>query len=316
MKQLAGGVPTASFDRRDLMNKAKEKRRFIILCLAPAIILFTVFMVYPTINVFLMSTLKWGGFSDVKDFVGIQNFLILFEDMNFIRAFQNTIFVIVIVTIFTLALAILFAAILVREKIKGQNFFRVIFYIPNILSIVVIGAIFSAIYDPSTNGLLNSFLSLFHEEGWIGVQFLGDQSIVMYSIAFALIWQAIGYYMVMYMASMSSIPAHYYEAAELDGCGKVKQFFTITLPLIWTNIRTTLTFFVISTINLSFLLVQVMTTGGPDGASRVLLFYLYDQAYNNASYGYGMAIGAITFLFSFLLSAVINKITERDDLEF
>ncbi len=298
------------------MNKTKEKRRFVILCLAPALILFSVFMIYPTINVFLMSTLRWGGFSDFKEFVRIQNFLILFEDMNFIRAFQNTIFVIVIVTVFTLALAILFAAILVREKIKGQNFFRVIFYIPNILSIVVIGAIFSAIYDPSTNGLLNSFLSLFHEDGWIGVQFLGNQSIVMYSIAVALIWQAIGYYMVMYMASMSSIPAHYYEAAELDGCGKIKQFFSITLPLIWTNIRTTLTFFVISTINLSFLLVQVMTTGGPDGASRVLLFYLYDQAYNNASYGYGMAIGAITFLFSFLLSAVINKITERDDLEF
>ena len=298
------------------MNKTKEKRRFVILCLAPAVILFAIFMIYPTINVFLMSTLKWGGFSDIKEFVGINNFVILFQDMNFIRAFQNTIFVIVVVTVFTLALAILFAAILVREKLKGQNFFRVIFYIPNILSIVVIGAIFSAIYDPSTNGLLNSFLSLFHGDGWIGVQFLGNQSIVMYSIAFALIWQAIGYYMVMYMASMSSIPAHYYEAAELDGCGKIKQFFMITLPLIWTNIRTTLTFFVISTINLSFLLVQVMTTGGPDGASRVLLFYLYDQAYKNASYGYGMAIGAVTFLFSFLLSATINKITERDELEY
>ena len=133
------------------MNKKKEKRRFIILCLAPAVILFTVFMVYPTINVFLMSTLKWGGFSDEKTFVGLNNFLILFKDMNFIRAFQNTIFVIVIVTIFTLALAIIFASILVREKLKGQNFFRVIFYIPNILSIVVIGAIFSAIYDPSAN---------------------------------------------------------------------------------------------------------------------------------------------------------------------
>ena len=143
------------------MNKKKEKRRFIILCLAPAVILFTVFMVYPTINVFLMSTLKWGGFSDEKTFVGLNNFLILFKDMNFIRAFQNTIFVIVIVTIFTLALAIIFASILVREKLKGQNFFRVIFYIPNILSIVVIGAIFSAIYDPSANGLLNSFLGLF-----------------------------------------------------------------------------------------------------------------------------------------------------------
>ena len=169
------------------MNKKKEKRRFIILCLAPAVILFTVFMVYPTINVFLMSTLKWGGFSDEKTFVGLNNFLILFKDMNFIRAFQNTIFVIVIVTIFTLALAIIFASILVREKLKGQNFFRVIFYIPNILSIVVIGAIFSAIYDPSANGLLNSFLGLFMGKDWQGIPYLGNQSIVMYSIAFALI---------------------------------------------------------------------------------------------------------------------------------
>ena len=115
------------------MNKTKEKRRFVILCLAPAVILFAIFMIYPTINVFLMSTLKWGGFSDIKEFVGINNFAILFQDMNFIRAFQNTIFVIVVVTVFTLALAILFAAILVREKLKGQNFFRVIFYIPNII---------------------------------------------------------------------------------------------------------------------------------------------------------------------------------------
>ncbi len=298
------------------MNKKKEKKRFIILCLAPALILFTIFMIYPTINVFLMSTLKWGGLSSDKTFVGLNNFSILFQDMNFIRSFQNTILVIVIVTVFTLALAVIFASILVREKLKGQNFFRVIFYIPNILSIVVIGAIFSAIYDPSTNGLLNSFLSLFNGKAWEGIQFLGDQSIIMYSIIGALVWQAIGYYMVMYMASMSSIPAHYYEAAELDGCGKIRQFFTITLPLIWSNLRTTLTFFVISTINLSFLLVQVMTTGGPDGSSRVLLFYLYNQAYDNASYGYGMAIGAVTFIFSFLLSAIINKVTEREELEF
>ena len=298
------------------MNKKKEQRRFIFLCLAPAVILFTIFMIYPTINVFLMSTLKWGGLSNDKTFVGLNNFSILFQDMNFIRSFQNTIFVIVVVTIFTLSLAIIFASILVREKLKGQNFFRVIFYIPNILSIVVIGAIFAAIYDPSENGLLNSIVGIFQGKGFEGIPFLGDQAIVMYSIVGALVWQAIGYYMVMYMASMSSIPAHYYEAAELDGCGKMRQFFTITLPLVWSNIRTTLTFFVISTINLSFLLVQVMTTGGPDGSSRVLLFYLYDQAYNNASYGYGMAIGAVTFIFSFLLSAIINKITQREEYEF
>ena len=269
-------------------------------------------MILPTLNVFWMSTLKWGGLSADKTFVGFNNFVLLMQDMNFIRALQNTILIIAVVTVITMAVAILFASILVREKIKGQNFFRVIFYIPNILSVVVISSIFSAIYDPSENGMINSVLMLFKPESWETVKFLGDQSIVIYAIIGTMIWQAIGYYMVMYMASMSSIPEHLYEASALDGAGKIKQFFSITLPLIWDNIRTTLTFFIISTINLSFLFVKVMTSGGPDGASETVLSYLYKQAYNNASYGYGMAIAAVVFIFSFILSFIINRATERD----
>ena len=255
-----------------------------------------------------------GGLSANRKFVGLNNFVILSKDMNFIRALQNTLFLIVIVTVITLVLAVVFAAILTREKIKGQNFFRVIFYIPNILSVVVISAIFSAIYDPS-NGLLKIIIGLFKPENWTTIKFLGNQQIVIYSIAGAMIWQAIGYYMVMYMASMSSISVNLYEAADLEGANKIQEFFNITLPLIWDNIRTTLTFFIISTINLSFLFVKVMTSGGPDGASETVLSYLYKQAYNNASYGYGMAIGAVVFIISFILSAVVNKATARDVIE-
>ncbi|HAG65603.1 MAG TPA: ABC transporter permease, partial [Ruthenibacterium lactatiformans] len=199
--------------------------------------------------------------------------------------------------------------------IKGQNFFRVIFYIPNILSVVVISAIFSAIYDPN-NGMLNSLIALFREPGEVPTLWLGNQQLVIYSIAIALVWQAIGYYMVMYMASMASIPESIYESVNLDGAGRVKTFFSITIPLVWTNIRTTLTFFIISTINLSFLFVKAMTSGGPDGASEVILSYMYKQAYTNSSYGYGMAIGAVVFIFSFALSAIVNKVTKREPLEF
>lgn len=294
------------------MNNKKQKRNFVIICLAPAIILFSVFMIYPTLNVFWMSLLKWGGLTGDKVFVGFSNFTKLANDMNFIRACQNTIFLIAIVTVVTLALAIIFASILVREKLKGQNFFRIIFYIPNILSVVVIAAIFSAIYDPAT-GLINSVIAIFKPETWQSIKFLGDEQMVIYSVAGALIWQAIGYYMVMYMASMSTIPEHLYEAAALEGAGKLQQFFKITLPLIWDNIRTTLTFFIISSINLSFLITKVLTPGNP--ASETVLGYLYKQAYNNSSYGYGMAIGAIVFIFSFILSAIVNKATERDVLE-
>lgn len=168
---------------------------------------------------------------------------------------------------------------------------------------MVIAGIFSAIYDPTT-GLLNNLLALFNLES-LQKMWLGNQKIAIYSIGAALVWQAIGYYMVMYMSSIASIPESYYEASALEGAGRFQQFFSITLPLIWNNIRTTLTFFIISTINLSFLLVQSMTGGGPDGSTEVFLSYMYKQAYTNSSYGYGMAIGVVIFLFSFALSAIV-----------
>ena len=296
------------------MTKKKGRSRFIFCCLAPAVILFVIFMIIPTIDVFKMSLYKWGGYTAEKTFVGCDNFKTLLQSDKFYQAFQNTVLLIVVVTIVTFSMAIIFAAILTREKIKGQTFFRVVFYIPNILSVVVISAIFSAIYDPN-QGLLNSFLNLFRGAD-NPILWLGSQKIVIYSIIIAMVWQAIGYYMVMYMASMANIPESLYESASLEGAGRLTQFFSITLPLIWTNIRTTLTFFVISTINMSFLMVKAMTNGGPDGASNVFLSYMYQEAYTNSSYGYGMAIGVAVFLFSFALAAILNAVTKREEIEF
>ena len=295
------------------MKKRSGRNGFIFLCVAPAVILFTVFMIIPTINVFRMSLFQRSAYSTTEDFVGMENFTRLMKDTNFIRSMQNTILLIVVVTIVTFAFALVFAAILTREKIKGQNFLRIIFYIPNILSVVVISAIFSAIYD-TNNGTLNSLLSLFSGKT-VQVLWKGE-NMVMVSLIIAMVWQAIGYYMVMYMASMASVPQSLYESAGLDGAGRVTQFFQITLPLIWTNIRTTLTFFIISTINMAFLFVKAMTSGGPNGASEVALSYMYKQAYTNSSYGYGMAIGALVYVFSFGLSALVNVVTKREPLEF
>ena len=295
------------------MKKRSSRGLFIFLCAAPAVILFTLFMIIPTINVFRMSLFKRSAYSPNEQFVGLENFTKLMSDTNFIRSLQNTILLIVVVTVITFAFALVFAAILTREKIKGQNFFRIIFYIPNILSVVVISAIFSAIYD-TNNGTLNSLLSLVSGKT-VAILWKGE-SMVMVSLIIAMVWQAIGYYMVMYMASMASIPQTLYESANLDGAGRITQFFQITLPLIWTNIRTTLTFFIISTINMAFLFVKAMTSGGPNGASEVALSYMYKQAYTNSTYGYGMAIGALVFLFSFGLSALVNWVTKREPLEF
>lgn len=294
------------------MLKSKGRSRFIVACLAPAVILFAIFMIVPTLNVFRMSLYERGAYSPTETFVGLENFRALFADSKFIRSMQNTILLIVVVTVITFFFALTFAAILTREKMKGQNFFRIVFYIPNILSIVVIAGIFSAIYKPE-NGMLNSLLSLFSGET-VQILWKGEKLVVV-SLIIAMVWQAIGYYMVMYMASMSSVPLSLYESSGLDGAGRLTQFFQITLPLIWTNIRTTLTFFIISNINMAFLFVKAMTSGGPNGASDVVLSFMYNQK-DAGLYGYSMAAGVVIFLFSFLLSALVNKVTKREALEF
>lgn len=205
------------------MNKKKAQNRFVFACLAPAVILVVIFMVIPTIDVFKTAFFKKSNFVSDVTFAGLFNFKVLFNDMRFIEAMQNTILYVVLITIITLVLAVLFATLLTREEFVGKNFFRVIFYIPNILSIVVIAGIFSAIYQP-TNGILNSFLGMIGLES-LQRQWMGNPDVINYSIIGALVWQAIGYYMVMYMSSMTSIPENLYEAASLEGASKVKQFF-------------------------------------------------------------------------------------------
>ena len=293
------------------MKSNLKRMGFIFLCVAPAVILFAIFMVAPTFNVFRLSLYQRSTFNPNEIFIGLKNFEMLLKDTTFIRSMQNMLLLIVMVTVFTMATALIFAGILTREKLRGQDFFRIVFYIPNIRSVVVISGIFSAIYDID-RGLLNSILNLFGKDG---ILWKGEEHVIM-SLVIAMVWQAIGYYMVMYMASMSAVPGSLYESAGLDGAGRVTQFFQITIPLIWTNIRTTLTFFIISTINMAFLFVSAMTGGGPNNASNVALLYMYNQKNLGGGYGYAMAIGVVIFLVSFGLSALVNKVTEREVLEY
>ena len=287
------------------MKSDKRRIGFLTFCLAPATFLFLVFMILPTLNVFRMSLFERGAYSPNETFVALNNFKVLFQDVKFITAMQNTILLIVVVTIITFAFALVFAGILTREKLKGQNFFRIVFYIPNILSVVVIAGIFSAIYKPE-NGMLNSIFSML--SGKTVMILWKDKPMVIVSIIIAMVWQAIGYYMVMYMASMSAVSESLYESASLDGAGRLTQFFQITIPLIWTNIRTTLTFFIISTINMAFLFVKAMIA---PGMADVGLSFMYNQK-DAGLYGYSMAAGVVMFIFSFALAGLVNWVTKRD----
>ena len=211
------------------MRTDKSRKRFVFLCVAPATILFFLFMILPTLNVFRMSLYERGAYSPNETFVGLKNFQHLLRDAQFIRSMQNMILLVVTVTLITFAFALVFAAILTREKIKGQNFFRIIFYIPNILSVVVISGIFSAIYKPE-NGMLNSIIGLFRDMTdpilWKG------EKLVIPSIILAMVWQAVGYYMVIYIASLQSVSEDLTEAARIDGSSEFGTFNRIVLPMI------------------------------------------------------------------------------------
>ena len=292
------------------MNREKAQRRFIFICLAPAVILATIFIFIPTINVFRMSLYRMGGITNKKSFVGFSNFVKLMDDKNFLEAMQNSILIIVMVMICTIVLAVLFAALLSRGNFRGKNFFRIIFYIPNILSIVVIAGIFGAIYNPST-GLLNTFLDAIHLSG-LKHQWMGDPSIVIYSVIFALVWQAIGYYMVMYVAAMDGISAEIYESAVIDGANAADKLFRITLPLIKNIIGITWVLSLSGTLGLSYILVKIMTGGGPNGASSVILQYIYKIGMEQGSYGYAMALTVFITVFSAVLSVISQLLMNRE----
>lgn len=287
-----------------------HSRGFICACTVPAFLLYALFVIYPIIYMVVLSFMQWNGLGGSKIWYGLTNYRVLFTDEQFLRAFYNTVVLIVLVTVVTIILALLFASMLARGRIKGQTFFRIIFYIPNILSIVVIAAIFYMLYS-SDFGLIGPILRFFGKE-YTGV--LGNPHKVVYAIAAAMIWQAIGYYMVMYIAGMDAIPNELYESASIDGATPLTQFFVITMPLTWQIIRVTLTFFIISAINMSFLFVTAMTNGAPDGASNVLLVYMAKQRANGL-FGYAMAIGTVVFVFSYGLALIVNKLTAHDPLE-
>ena len=215
------------------MPKKQQTRRNIAITvsLLPALALYALFVIYPTFNVFRTSMYQWSGLSKQKTFIGFENFIRLFNDTKFWTALQNTIFLLIFCTAITMILALFFAAALTQSKLKEKNFYRVLFFFPNVLSIVVIGVLFSNIYEPNM-GILNSLLrgiGLNH----LAQPWLGSGKTVLWAIGVAMIWQAVGYYMVMYMAGMDGISPELYEAADIDGASKFVQFFKITIPMIW-----------------------------------------------------------------------------------
>ncbi len=316
VQKASSTVSTNQNSMKKRMSQKSKDRIFIGVCVLPAVLLFSLFILYPMGKGLWMSLYRHTGLSGTATFIGLENFQTLFADPIFLNSIKSMLFILVTFPLITMVLAMGLAVLITQGKLHKieKKFFKMIIFFPNILSMVVIGVLFLYLYDYNL-GLVNGFLDLI---GLVALKqtWLGQSNTVLWALVATMVWQATGYYMVMYMAGINQIPQDLYEAADIDGASKWTQFFKVTLPLLWQILRVTIVFFITGAFNLTFIFVTVMTQGGPNNASTVPLTYMYNQAFTNANYGYSMAIAVVVFLFAITLSFIIQKLTDRDAIEF
>jgi len=298
-----------------LKNRKKKAQPlpvlFICVSVLPAVILTLMFTIWPTLQALYLSFTNATSLGLNNKFVGLDNYIYMFHDKSFIQALTNTAKLMAVVPVITIFCSLVLAFVLNQCKLKEMVLYRTIFYFPNIVSLTVVGIIWSFVFHPNV-GIVNKIL------GAVGLEslqrsWLGDSKTALWCIAFTLLWQAAGYYMVMHIAAMDGISPEIYESATLDGASAWRKLVSITMPLMKDIIGITFVLALSGTINLSFVLSQVMTGGGPNGASSVLLQYMYTQGFVNGNFGYAMAITVFTLAISVALSMLSRKLTDASE---
>lgn len=285
---------------------------FILVCIVPALLLTLYFTIYPTLRALLMSFTDSTSVSiSGQRFVGLDNYIYMFGDRRFLQALGNTAKLMLVIPLVTITISLVLASVLTQTKLRERGFYRTVFFFPSIISMTVVGIVWSFVFHP-TMGIFTTLLQNLGLGGLVK-PWLGDSSTALWCIGVALVWQAAGYYMVMHIAAIDSISRDVYEAATIDGASGVRQFFSITIPIIKDIIGITYVLALSGTINLSYVLSSVMTGGGPNGASTVLLQYMYNQGMGNANFGYAMAITVFTLAISIVLSMISRKLTGRQE---
>ena len=278
------------------MIKKKITPYFFVL---PGAALLLTFVYYPIIQNVIYSVLDWDLFSGTKEFIGLDNYIRLFHDSSFWVALKNNLWYIAISLVFQVGFSLVLAAILedMRHK-KIAAIFRTTLFTPSLISLTVIGLLFTFVFEP--NGILNSFLRLTGlgtlTRGW-----LGEESTAIFAVISVSQWKAIGYTMMLLIVAIQRIPEEINEAARLDGATKVYTFFHVTVPMI----KDTILMVMIITTSGGFLVfneVYVITNGGPYGSSEVLSTILYKNAFVHGNIGYASAIGNIILAFSIVFA--------------
>lgn len=297
-----------------MVQTKKQRYLFLLFCLLPTALVFFVFTLYPLINGLYISFFKWSGMSANMEFVGLKNYKELFQDPIIPKTIWHDYFLVVGKVFGIMILAIFFAVALTQLRIKEAPFYRIIFFFPNIMSIVVIGILWQFIYNPDI-GILNSGLRAIGLEN-LAIPWLGSTKWALPSLLLPAIWAGIGMFMLLLMGAIMNVPKSLYEAADIDGATEWQQFWRITMPLIWPQIKTSILYIVITTLNGSFILVHIMTGGGPNNHTQVMGSYLYQKAFDENNFGYGAAIGVMILILSLITILILQFVLKREEVEY
>lgn len=293
------------------MNKVLGNKKSIAVFVLPAFLIYAIFVLVPIGYNVYVSFLQTDLMSPSK-FVGIKNYINLFQDKTFIGAVKNNILMVIGSLIAHLLLALFFGNILF-QKIKGSHFFQTVFFLPSVICGVAVGLTWTFVYN-SEFGLINKFLEMIGLGGLKQV-WLADKNLALFCIIIVVMWQFVGYHMIIQIAAMKNISESYYEAAEIDGASKWVQFKSITFPLIKPILKVDAVLIITGSLKY-YDLVAVMTGGGPNHATELMSTYMFYQGFRTLKYGYSAAIGVVLLLLCICSVLLSNFVFRSDRVEY
>lgn len=292
----------------------KKKKKFdttAFAFIAPAFILFTLFIIVPTVSSVYYSFTSWDGISPNVKFIGLANYREIFTSDRFGNAMKNTIILTVFISIFENAIALALA--LIVDNVRwGKIFFRSAFYIPVLISGIVSGFIWKIMYNYNF-GTFNAVLSNLGLDGW-KQDWLGNSALTLMMIGVVLIWKGAGYYMIIYLASLQSVSQDLIEAAQIDGASPWQRFRSITVPLISGAFTINFTLSLINGLKV-FDQINVMTDGGPGFTSETLVYLLYKVGFNEGRQGVGTAVGIMLLFIIIVLNTIQQKFLRSREVQ-
>ncbi|MFE3455274.1 carbohydrate ABC transporter permease [Nonomuraea sp. NPDC059194] len=296
-----------------------RRRLFIASFLAAPVTLYLVYVIAPYVQAFYIAMTDWRGVSAAPRFVGLDNFRRLFDDGIFWKAVSHNALLLVLLPLITIVVALFFAFLLnVGGRgiagVPGSKVYRVVFFFPQVLAVAVVAVLFQQVFRPDGSGMLNGPLMAL---GLSPVGFLSDPSIAFWSVLGVMIWQAVGFYVVLFSAGLASIPGDMFEAAQIDGAGRFSLFFRITLPLLWDTVQTAWVYLGILALDV-FAIVWVMTDqhGGPDFSTTVMAAEIYRNAFQYFRFGYASALGVVMFFFTIGFAILALRLSRRERIEY